>query len=345
MFDQLADGGHEKVVWGHDEKVGLRAIIAIHSTALGPALGGVRLRPYPDEQTALVDVLRLARGMTYKAAAAGLDLGGGKAVILGNPGVHEREGLLRSYGRLVDSLGGRYITAEDVGTGQADMDVIRTETPHVTGVSEHLGGSGDPSPATALGVLYAIRAVAQALWDEPSIEGRHVVVLGVGKVGSALVGHLVAGGAKVSVADVDQVRVRAMVDGFGATPLDVGDVLVQPCDILAPCALGAVLNSTTISRLRARAICGSANNQLADPADAVRLADAQVLYAPDYVVSAGGIINIAEELRPGGYDRARARAAVAAVGRTTARVLSDAASNGITSLEAADRMAETRLGA
>lgn len=345
VFELLVDGGHDQVVWGQDARTGLRAIVAIHSTKLGPALGGVRLRPYPDEQTALVDVLRLARGMTYKAAAAGLDLGGGKAVILGSPGAGERASLLRSYGRLVDSLGGRYVTAEDVGTSQADMDLLRTQTEHVAGVSERLGGSGDPSPATALGVHFAIRSVAEALWGAPTIEGRRIVVLGVGKVGSALVAHLVAAGAKVFVADIDPARVRASVERFGVTPLDVDDALTSPCDVLAPCALGAVLNATTIPVLGATAVCGSANNQLAEPADAVRLSDAGVLYAPDYVVSSGGIINIADEFRPGGYDKERALAAVAAVGRTTARVLADAARQGITTAQAADRMAEARLAA
>ena len=344
VFDLLDTGGHEQVTWGHDRRSGLRALVAVHSTALGPALGGVRMRPYADEQTALVDVMRLARGMTFKAAVAGLDLGGGKAVILGAPDGSQREPRLRAFGRLVDSLGGRYITAEDVGTNQADMDLIRMETAHVTGVSEHLGGSGDPSPATALGVSHALAAVAAALWGGPSLEGRHVVVLGVGKVGSALVGHLVDAGAKVSVADIDPVRVQAMVARHGVAPLAVDDALTEPCDVLAPCALGAVFDATTIPHLGATAVCGSANNQLAEAVDAVRLADAGVLYAPDYVVSAGGIINIAEELRPGGYDRERATAAVGAVGRTTARVLADAAQRGVTPLEAADHLAESRLG-
>jgi leucine dehydrogenase len=345
VFDLLDTGGHEDVTWGHDQRSGLRALVAVHSTALGPALGGVRMRPYPDEHAALVDVLRLARGMTYKAAAAGLDLGGGKAVILGTPAGPEREAQLRAFGRLVDSLGGRYVTAEDVGTSQADMDLIRTETSHVTGVSEHLGGSGDPSPATALGVLHAIASVAEALWGGSSLEGRHVVVLGVGKVGSALVGHLTAAGAKLSVADIDPARVQAMVEHHGVAPLAVADALTQSCDVLAPCALGAVFDATTIPRLGATAVCGSANNQLAEALDAVRLADAGVLYAPDYVVSSGGIINIAEELSPGGYDRDRATTAVGAVGRTTARVLADAAQRGITPLEAADQLAESRLDA
>ncbi|HWH35833.1 MAG TPA: Glu/Leu/Phe/Val dehydrogenase dimerization domain-containing protein [Acidimicrobiales bacterium] len=345
VFDLLDGGGHEQVVWGRDATSGLRAIVAVHSTALGPALGGVRWRTYAAEDAALVDVLRLSRGMTYKAAAAGLDLGGGKAVILAPPPGTARMPVLRAYGRLVESLSGRYITAEDVGTGEADMDAIRTQTRHVTGVRESLGGSGDPSPATALGVFHAMGAVAQACWGTPSLGGRHVVVVGVGKVGSALVGHLVGAGATVSVADIDDVAVRSVVARHGATAVDVDDALVRPCDVLAPCALGGVLDAGTIARLGAAAVCGSANNQLAEVGDAERLADAGVLYAPDYVVSAGGIINIAEELRPGGYDPDRARRAVAAVGRTTARVLGDARAAGCTPLAAADRLAESRLDA
>ncbi len=343
VFDRLEAGGHEQVVWGADRATGLRAIVAVHSTVLGPALGGTRFRPYPDEEAALVDVLRLSRAMTYKAALAGLDLGGGKAVILGDPRHLRSEGLLRAYGRFIDSLGGRYVTAEDVGTDQADMDVLRRETRHVTGVSELLGGSGDPSPATALGVVHALHAVAEHQWGSPSLEGRAVVVLGVGKVGSALVGHLVASGAKVSVADIDPNRVQAMVSRHGATAVGVEEALTLDADVLAPCALGGILNATTIPWLGCRAVCGSANNPLAESADARRLADRGILYAPDYVVSAGGIINLAEELV--GYDQAAATAKLAAIRTTTANVLAAAAASGVTTLEAADCLAESRLRA
>ena len=342
IFERLLTGGHEQAVWAADATTGLRAIVAIHSTALGPALGGTRFWPYPSDETALLDVLRLARSMTYKAAVAGLDLGGGKAVILGNPGRLRSEALLRAYGRFIDSLGGRYITAEDVGTDQADMDLLRSETRYVTGVSEELGGSGDPSPATALGVLHAMHAVAEHRWGAPMLEGRHVVVLGVGKVGSALVGHLRAAGAKVSVADVVPDRGAAMVATHGATAVGVDEALTVDADVLAPCALGGLLHAGTIARLGCRAVCGSANNQLSEPADAGRLAERGILYAPDYVVSAGGIINLAEELA--GYDRSRATAKLAAIGTTTAAVLADAARLGITTVDAADRRAEARLG-
>jgi valine dehydrogenase (NAD+) len=341
VLHALEEGAYEQLVWCHDGRTGLRAIIAIHSTALGPALGGTRFYPYPDEQAALVDVLRLARGMTYKAALAGLDLGGGKAVILGDPHRLRSEALLTVYGRFVNSLSGRYVTAEDVGTTQADMDVIRGQTSYVTGVSESLGGSGDPSPATALGLASAMGAVSEHLWGTGSLEGRHVVVVGVGKVGSALVGHLVAAGTKVSVADIDHAKVRAMTARHGAAAVSTDDALTLECDVLAPCALGGVLDASTIPRLRCRAVCGSANNQLAGPDDARRLADAGIVYAPDYVVNAGGVINLADELR--GYDRARARAGVAAIGQTTAGVLAAAQAEGTTTVEAADRLAEARL--
>ncbi|MDP8987168.1 MAG: NAD(P)-binding domain-containing protein, partial [Actinomycetota bacterium] len=331
VVERLDVPGHEEVVRCSDARTGLRSIVAIHSTALGPALGGVRFRPYGDDGEALHDVLRLARGMTYKAAVAGLDLGGGKAVIVGDPARLRSEELLRAYGRFVDSLRGRYLTAEDVGTTQADMDLIREETRHVTGVSESAGGSGDPSPATAIGVVHAMEALAEHAWSDGSLEGRHVVVLGAGKVGSALVGHLVAAGASVSVADVDPARVHEMVRRHGARPVDVDDALALECDVLAPCALGGVLDAATIPRLRCRAVCGAANNQLVDRADADRLARAGVLYVPDYVASAGGIINIAEELR--GYDRERAVAAVAGIRRTTGAVLAAAAAEGVTPLD------------
>ncbi|HEV2767241.1 MAG TPA: Glu/Leu/Phe/Val dehydrogenase dimerization domain-containing protein [Acidimicrobiales bacterium] len=341
VIERIAVPGYEEVVRCVDAGTGLRAIVAIHSTALGPALGGVRFRPYGDDEEALHDVLRLARGMTYKAAVAGLDLGGGKAVLVGDPARLRSDELLRAYARFVDSLGGRYLTAEDVGTTQTDMDLIRQETRHVTGGSESAGGSGDPSPATALGVVHALRALAEHAWGDDSLEQRHVVVVGAGKVGSALIGHLVTAGAVVSVADVDPARVDEMARRHGARPVDVDEALTLECDVLAPCALGGILDADTIPRLRCRAVCGPANNQLAKRGDADRLARARILYVPDYVASAGGIINIAEELR--GYDGERAVAAVAGIRRTAGAVLAAAATEGVTPLEAADRIAERRL--
>jgi len=343
VFAHAGIEGFEQVAFCHHAPAGLRAIIAIHSTALGPALGGTRFHPYATEAEAVTDVCRLARGMTFKHAVSGLDCGGGKAVILGDPGTLRSEGLLRAYGRFVDGLAGRYLTAEDVGTTQADMDLIRRETPFVTGISESLGGSGDPSPATAWGVLWALRAVADRLWGGEDLADRHVVVSGVGKVGAALVGHLAEAGARVTVADVDRRAVEAAVAAHGVEVVDPEKAHAVDCDIFAPCALGAVLNGRTIGELRCAAVCGSANNQLATAADGQRLAARSVLYAPDFVVNAGGVINIAEERY--GYDRDRAYGRVAGIADTLRRVLAVADADGVPPAEAADRVARDRIEA
>lgn len=343
IFERIAPEGYEQVVFCNDRTTGLRAIIAIHSTALGPALGGTRFYPYPTEDQALEDVLRLSRGMTYKAAVAGLDLGGGKAVILGDPAVDKNEALMRSYGRFVDGLGGNYITAEDVGTTQPDMDLVRRETRFVTGVSEDLGGSGDPSAATAFGVFWSMKAVARRLWGTTSLEGRHVVVAGVGKVGTNVARHLAEERARITVADVNPAAVTAAVHNFGAEAVPVETVHTVECDIHSPCALGGSLNATTIPEMRCAAVVGSANNQLADAGCARMLADAGILYAPDYVVNAGGIINIAEELAPQGYHRERAYAAVRRIFDSVSSLLQEAHDRAITTAEAADRAAETRI--
>jgi len=340
LFDRMAADGYEQVVHCHDAGTGLRAIIAIHSTRLGPALGGTRCYPYADEDAALTDVLRLAQGMTYKAAAAGLDAGGGKAVIIGDPARVKSEPLLRAYGRFVDSLGGRYLTAEDVGTTQADMDIIRAETTRVTGTSLALGGSGDPSEATADGLLSAISAV----WTD-GLSGISVVISGAGKVGSGLARRLVAAGAEVTVADVDDTRVAALKAELGVSSVSPEDTHRTPCDVFSPCALGACLNETTIPELACRAVIGAANNQLATPADARRLSDRGVIYAPDFVVNAGGVINLCGELSPGGYNRERTAERVAAIGRTLRQVLDDAEARGITTAEAAEQRAESRIAA
>jgi leucine dehydrogenase len=344
LFDRIGDE-YEQVVFCHDRSSGLRAIVAVHSTRLGPALGGTRFYPYESEEAALEDVLRLARGMTYKSAAAGLDLGGGKAVIMGDPAVDKSEALLRAYARFVDSLGGRYITAEDVGTTQPDMDMIRRETAHVTGVSRSLGGSGDPSAATAYGVLHAMKAVAKSLWGDTALAGRHVVVSGVGKVGSALVRHLVEERARITVSDLNVDAVERAARDFGVEGAPPEKAHSVECDIYSPCAMGAVLNATTIPELRCAAVVGSANNQLAEPADAARLVEVGVLYAPDYVVNAGGVINIAEEIERHGYHRERAYANVRRIYDTTLAVLQAASDQGITTAAAADRLAETRIEA
>jgi leucine dehydrogenase len=341
VFDIVATEGFEQVVYCHDAGTGLQAIIAIHSTALGPSLGGTRFYPYGTEADALVDVCRLARGMTYKHAVCGNDLGGGKAVIIGDPATRRSEALLRAYGRFVEGLSGRYLTAEDVGTTQADMDLIRRETAHVTGVSESLGGSGDPSPATAWGVLWAMKAVAERLWGTSSLAGRHVCISGVGKVGAALAQHLADEGTKLTVADVRPDAVDTLVEHLGAVRVAPDAAHTVPCDIFSPCALGAVLNATTIPELRCEAVVGSANNQLASAADAERLRHRSVIYAPDFVANAGGVINIAEE--PHGYDRARAYDRIRTIHDTLLRVFDRADADGITTAAAADRLAEERI--
>jgi glutamate dehydrogenase/leucine dehydrogenase len=350
MLELAAEHGAEQVAITADPETGLRAIVAIHSTVLGPGMGGTRFLPYPSEHEALLDVLRLARGMTYKHAACGNDLGGGKAVIIGDPRFLRNdaprfEGLVRAYGRFVDRLGGRYLTAEDVGTTQADMDLIQQETKHVTGTSEHLGGSGDPSPATAWGVLHAMRGVAERLWGSPSLEGRHVAVSGTGKVGADVARHLAAEGARLTIADVRADAAESIAAETGAAVVAPETIHRVECDVLSPCALGATLNATTIPELRCAAVCGCANNQLATPADGERLAESGVLYAPDYIVNAGGVINIADETAPGGYEHERAWQRVAAIHDTVLAVFALADEHGITPAAAADRLAERRLAA
>jgi valine dehydrogenase (NAD+) len=345
VFAHAEAEGFEQVAFGHHAPTGLRAIVAIHSTALGPAIGGTRFLPYPSEGDAVADVCRLARGMTYKHAVSGLDAGGGKAVIIGDPRTTRSQALIRAYARFVDGLGGRYLTAEDVGTTQDDMDLIGTETAHVTGTRESLGGSGDPSPATAWGVRCALDAVAERLWDD-GLAGRHVVVSGVGKVGSALVDHLVAAGMRITVADVSEAAVASVRARHPTVAVvDPAHAHAVAADVFSPCALGAVLSARTIPELRCAAVCGSANNQLATAADGQRLVASGVLYAPDYVVNAGGVINIAEERHPSGapYDRDRARRRVAGIAATLRGVLDRADADGITPAEAADRSAEERI--
>lgn len=345
MLDDVAAHGAEQVALCADDDTGLRAIVAIHSTALGPALGGTRFWSYDSEREALVDVLRLARGMTYKHAVCGNDLGGGKGVIIGDARKLRTDALMLAYGRFVDRLGGRYLTAEDVGTTQADMDLISTVTRHVTGVSEHLGGSGDPSPATAWGMVHALGAVAERLWGSASLAARHVTISGVGKVGADLARQLAHAGARLTIADVRDDVVAAVASELGAKIVAPTEAHAVECDIFSPCALGAVLNEHTIAELRCAAVCGCANNQLATDEDGDRLAMRDVLYAPDYVVNAGGVINIAQEKTAGGYDHDRAWARIATIHDTVARVFALADEHGVTPAEAADRLAEHRLAA
>jgi len=334
---------HEQVVFCHDEPSGLRAIIAIYSTALGPALGGTRFFPYGREEDALADVLNLARSMAYKNALAGLDHGGGKAVIWGDPATDKTEALLRAYGRFVESLGGRYITACDVGTYVQDMDVVARECRWVTGRSPEHGGCGDSSILTAWGVFQGMRASAEHLWGAPTLRGRRVGIAGVGKVGRHLVEHLRDDGATVVVADVsapaiDRVRaVHPEVDVAADT-----DALIRSnLDVYAPCALGGALDDDTVSSLRAKVVCGAANNQIAHPGIEKLLQDRGILYAPDYVVNSGGVIQVADEIEGFVFERAKAKAT--RILGTTRRIFALAADEGVPPAVAADRLAEQRM--
>ncbi len=341
IFENLS--GHEQVVFCHDEPTGLRAVIAIHSTALGPALGGTRFHAYPSEQAAVTDVLALSRGMTYKAAAAGLDLGGGKAVILGDPRTGKNEALLRAYGRFVESLGGRYYTACDVGTFSADMDHVARESRYVTGRTRAHGGAGDSSVLTAYGVFQGMRAAATTAWGTDSLEGRRVGVAGVGKVGRHLVSHLVQAGAAVLVTDVAPAAVRHVLDTHPTVRAvaDVEALLAEDLDVYAPCALGGALDDHTVAALRAEVVCGAANNQLAHSGIDKLLADRGVLYAPDYLVNAGGLIQVADELDGFSFERAEARTAT--IYERTLAVFATAEKDGVPPAVAADRLAERRI--
>jgi len=341
VFDAIGDRGHEEVVFGSDPASGLKSIIAIHSTALGPALGGTRFFPYGSDDEALEDVLRLAKAMALKAAAAGLDLGGGKAVIIGDSRKMKSERLWRAYGRVVDSLRGRYITAEDVGTDANDMEMIRRETRWVVGVPVEEGGSGDPSPATARGLIAATRAVLRFMHGSEDMSGRTVAVLGVGKVGSDLVRRFIEAGAKVTVADVYPPAIERATKAFKVDVVSAEDIIDVECDVFAPCSMGGTFDETTIPRLRCEAIVGSANNQLSTPEDAERIAERDILYAPDFVVNGGGLINVSEELR--GYTAEKAAAHVDKVYDNTMRVLEAARERGVTPNVAAVDLAEERI--
>ncbi len=338
-----ADHGHEQVVFCQDRQSGLRAIIAIYSTALGPALGGTRFYPYPDEDAALSDVLNLSRAMAYKNALAGLDHGGGKAVIIGDPARLKSEALLRAYGRFIESLSGRYITACDIGTYSEDMDIIARECGYVTGRTVPNGGAGDSSVLTAFGVFQGMRAAAEHSWGRPSLEGRLVGVEGVGKVGRRLVTLLVEAGAAVVVCDVDPGAVSRVVAAHPAVleAASRADLLARDLDIYAPCALGGALDDDTVATLRASIVCGGANNQLAHPGIEKLLADRGVLYAPDYVVNAGGVIQVADERSGFNFERAQARAE--RIFGTTRQIFALAGTEGVPPAVAADRLAERRM--
>jgi valine dehydrogenase (NAD+) len=334
---------HEQVVFCQDTRSGLRAIIGIYSSALGPGLGGTRFYPYATEDEALADVLRLSKAMAYKNALAGLDLGGGKAVIIGDPAQLKTEPLLRAYGRFVASLGGRYITACDVGTRSEDMDIIARECRYVTGRTTANGGAGDSSVLTALGVMHGMRAAAEHTWGSTSLRGRLVGVEGVGKVGHRLVGHLIEAEARVVVCDVSAGAVAALRARHPEVRAvdDIDALAAERLDVLAPCAMGGTLTDKLVDQLSARIVCGAANNQLAHHGVEKLLADRDIVYAPDYVVNAGGVIQVADELA--GFNFERAHAATEQIFATTAKVLAIADSDGVPPSVAADHLAERRM--
>jgi leucine dehydrogenase len=342
IFEHAENYDHEQVVFCRNDSVGLRAIIAVHDTTLGPALGGCRFYPYAKEEDAVRDVLRLSRGMTYKAACAGLDLGGGKSVILGDPRTIKSEGLLRAFGQYVESLGGRYITAEDSGTCVADMDMIAKETSHVCGASPSAGGSGDPSPVTAWGVFHGIKACLEEQFGSKDVKGRKVAIQGVGNVGLWLLTYLVEEGATVVVADVDRDRLERARQKGASDVVATDSIHAIECDVFSPNAMGAILNDRTIPEVRAPIIAGGANNQLdhiARHGDA--LVERGILYAPDYVINAGGLINVSAEIH--GSPAERAREDAARIFQTLRGVFAIAKRDGLTTTAASNRLAEERI--
>ena len=344
VIGQMGLHNHEQILFCNDNATGLRAIIAIHNTVLGPSLGGTRMWNYRNELEALNDVLRLSRGMTYKSSVAGLNLGGGKAVIIGDPRKIKNEALLRRFGKFVDSLGGKYITAEDVAMTSRDMETIHMETEYVSGLPENMGGSGDPSPVTAYGVYVSMKASAKEVWGSDSLAGKKVLVQGIGHVGEVLVDYLSKDGAKVYINDINEERLKLVAAAYKAEVVSADVMFDLDIDIYAPCALGATVNDNTLGRLKCKIICGAANNQLADEKiHGEAVAKQGILYAPDYVVNAGGIINVYYELE--GYNRERAMAHAEKIYATTYNIFQMAKVDGIPTYMAANRLAEQRIEA
>ncbi|WP_342432239.1 branched-chain amino acid dehydrogenase [Neobacillus sp. FSL H8-0543] len=341
IFKYLEKYDYEQVVFCQDKQSGLKAIIAIHDTTLGPALGGTRMWTYDSEGDAIEDALRLAKGMTYKNAAAGLNLGGGKTVIIGDPRKDKSEELFRAFGRYIQGLNGRYITAEDVGTTVADMDMIHEETDYVTGISPAFGSSGNPSPVTAYGVYRGMKAAAKAAFGSDSLEGKVVAIQGIGNVAWTLCEYLHEEGAQLIVTDINKEVVQRAIEKFGARAVNPDEIYGVECDIYAPCALGATVNDETIPQLKARVIAGSANNQLKDPRHGDIIHEMGIVYAPDYVINAGGVINVADELY--GYNHERAMKKVDQIYASIEKVIAISKRDGIPTYVAADRMAEERI--
>ncbi|TCP70699.1 Leu/Phe/Val dehydrogenase [Baia soyae] len=341
LFDYMEKYDYEQVVVCQDKNSGLKAIIAIHDTTLGPALGGLRMWTYASEEEAFEDALRLARGMTYKAAAAGLNLGGGKTVLIGDPKKDKSEALFRSLGRYIEGLNGRYITAEDVGTNVEDMDLIHLETKYVTGISPAFGSSGNPSPVTAFGVYKGMKAAAKEAFGSDSLDGLVVAVQGVGNVAYSMCEYLHKENVKLIVTDINEENLQRAVNDFGAIRVSPEEIYDVECDIFAPCALGGIINDNTIERLKCKVVAGSANNQLREDRHGDMLEARGMVYAPDYVINAGGLINVADELQ--GYNPERAMKKVEAIYDSILRVFEIAKRDGIPSYQAADRMAEERI--
>ncbi len=342
VIKQMSINNHEQVVFCNDNETGLKAIIAIHNTVLGPALGGTRMWAYNNEAEALNDVLRLSRGMTYKAAISGLNLGGGKAVIIGDSKKIKNEQLMRRFGKFVNSLGGKYITAEDVGIGTKDMEYVKMETNFVTGIPESMGGSGDPSPVTAFGVYMGMKASAKFAYGSDSLQGKKVFVQGIGHVGENLVDYLVKEGAIVSIFDINEERLVECANATGATIFKGNDVYESDMDIYAPCALGATLNTDSISKLKCSIIAGAANNQLEDEMlHGKMLLDKGIVWAPDFLINAGGLINVYSELN--GYNREEAMNNAQKIYDLTGSILKTAQAENITTIVAAKNIAEKRI--
>jgi leucine dehydrogenase len=338
IFDTLASMGHEEIAMGSDPKSGYRGIVAIHSTRLGPALGGTRFWSYATDDEAITDALRLSRGMTYKNAVAGLNLGGGKSVIIGDNRTKDREAIFRAHGRLVESLGGRYITAEDVGTSTADMDIVQRETNHVAGLA---GKSGDPSPVTAHGVFRAIQASAKERWGSDDLHGKTVAIQGCGSVGRYLAKELHDAGANLVVSDIDPERTKRVATETGAKVVAPDEIYAVKADIFAPCALGGIINDETLPQLKVEIVAGGANNQLLEERHGDKLEQQGILYTPDYVANAGGVINVYGEVA--GWDAQRALKKADEIYDTVLGVFEIAKAENIPSYEAADRLAERRL--
>ncbi len=345
VFEEVSKMGHEQVVFCHDEPTGLKAIIGIHNTVLGPALGGTRMWNYASDQEALVDVLRLSRGMTFKAAISGLNLGGGKAVIIGDARKMKNEAFLRRFGKFVQSLGGRYITAEDVNMKTRDMEYIAMETRYVTGLPDTKGGGGDPSPVTAYGTFLGMKAAAKKVYGSDSLAGKKVAVQGVGQVGGYLVDYLSKENAEVFITDIAEDRLAELGKEYGAKVVGMDEVYDLDVDIYAPCALGATLNDNTINRLKCQIVAGAANNQLEnEKIHGKMLIDKGIVYAPDFLINAGGLINVYAEYL-GGYKRELAYQQAEKIYDTCLDILNKSEAEGISSQEAAIKLAQLRIEA